>query len=145
MKPEKHLIASILLTAVLSAFFGLDIQGMLLWITLGALAGTLVDLDHLVIGMVIGRKSLMRDLFNPHSLINDFAPGGRLNIFTRSGMSSQEKLRLYFYLSTHSTTIVSVYVLSGHFLGDLALPIQYSATAHLTYDLARVLHDRLKY
>ncbi|MEM5834565.1 MAG: hypothetical protein QXQ69_01820 [Candidatus Aenigmatarchaeota archaeon] len=79
----QHTAISLVISYIVTAYLGLDIQNGIIWIILGVISGTLIDLDHLLYSLMTRGKStikiILREKYMPSKLFAEFYKDGKLN------------------------------------------------------------------
>jgi len=127
MMPWWHLTASLIISYVLVASLGLEFYHGLELIIVGCVAGTLIDLDHLLYAFLTFRERaweyIEKGLFDPKGLMEEFRKGGRL----------------YFHawrrMILHCITMLSIYAISLNFFPSYSLVIGITFIVHLIMDI----------
>lgn len=127
MMPWWHLVASLIISYILVASLGLDIATGMIWIAVGILFGTLIDLDHILYAILIYKrdagKLIWKGMVDPRGLINDFRRRGTLSMLAWK--------RLVFHLFS----MLAVYAISLYSFPSYSLVIGIVFISHLILDI----------
>ncbi|MEM7821454.1 MAG: hypothetical protein QXX38_01405 [Candidatus Aenigmatarchaeota archaeon] len=78
----QHAAISMVVSYILVTYLGLDIQNGIIWIIVGVIFGTLIDLDHLLYSIMTRGKSaikiILREKYMPSKLFSEFYKEGKL-------------------------------------------------------------------
>lgn len=123
----QHAAISLIISYIVVAYLGLDIQNGIVWIIIGVSSGTLIDLDHLLYSIMTRGKSaikiILKEKYSPNKLLSEFSKGGKLYYPAWS--------RSFFHL------IISllVYSLSLNFFPQYSLIIGINLLIHQICDI----------
>ncbi|MEM5854851.1 MAG: hypothetical protein QW472_00825 [Candidatus Aenigmatarchaeota archaeon] len=123
----QHAAVSLVISYVVVAYLGLDIQTGMFWIVLGVICGTLIDLDHFLYSVMVRGKSAMkiilREKYMPSKLFAEFYEGGKLHYPSRS--------RTIF----HAIISLLVYSLTLNLFPQYSLIVGINLLAHQICDI----------
>ncbi len=77
----EHFIISLVLSVLLSTIFLHDTTERIIWILVGSCVGTLIDLDHPLIVILVKNDAwnvIRKEITNPKKLMEEFKKEGRL-------------------------------------------------------------------
>ena len=127
MMPWWHLTASLIISYVLVASLGLEFHHGLELIIVGCVAGTLIDLDHLLYAFLTFRERaweyIEKGLFDPKGLMEEFRKRKELTLHVRRRMI------------LHCITMLLIYAISLSFFPSYSLVIGIAFIAHLIMDI----------
>ena len=125
--PWWHLTASLIISYALVASLGLEFYHGLELIIVGCVAGTLIDLDHLLYAFLTFRERaweyIEKGLFDPKGLMEEFRKRKELTLHIRRRMI------------LHCITMLSIYAISLSFFPSYSLVIGIAFIAHLIMDI----------
>jgi hypothetical protein len=123
----QHAAISLVISYIIVAYLGLDIQSGIVWIVFGVISGTLIDLDHLLYSVMTRGKSaiktILREKYMPHKLFAEFYKGGKLFYPSWS--------RAIF----HAITSLLVYSLTLNLFPQYSLIVGINLLAHQICDI----------
>jgi len=127
MLPWWHLATSLIISYSLVALLGLDFATGLKWIYVGCIAGTLIDLDHLLYAFLEFREKALtyikNGILNPTGLIKDFYLKGSL------------KHHAYRRLILHTFTMLGSYSFTLYAFSSYSLIVGLMFIVHLLLDI----------
>ena len=125
--PWWHLAASLIISYILVASLGLDIETGASWIAVGTLFGTLIDLDHIVYAILVYKrdagKIIRKGIVDPRGLINSFR---------RKGTLSKLAWKRFAF---HLFSMLAVYAISLYSFPSYSLVIGIVFISHLVLDI----------
>ncbi|MCJ7478972.1 MAG: hypothetical protein MUP63_02230 [Candidatus Nanohaloarchaeota archaeon QJJ-7] len=127
MHPRDHALVSVVVIVVYSVVMGANPSEFVIWMTAGTLAGVFIDLDHLVLVYIFGRREVVKDwVWKPFRALKD----------SESLLEDMEQdyIELYYHriISHVSIILVSLY-LSRIF--RLMEPLTVALVVHLVSDI----------
>ena len=116
MHPIKHFLASFLLSIILAVSFE---QNIILWILVGVIAGTLIDVDHLALLIIYGKKMPKFGMLGIDNFNKEFSKYKSFNISKNL---------------SHATIFLSIAFIFIYTRYNLLLPVLASVLLHIALD-----------
>lgn len=125
--PWWHFTISLIISYILVSYFSLNTTTGIKWIIVGCIAGTFIDLDHLLYAYLAYKKKakqiILKGIENPEELMEEFRKKGVLHYH------ASRRLIL------HAFIMLTIYTLSLYAFPSYSLVIGINFLVHLICDL----------